>query len=121
MSIRERWENLEKQILRPEAALAVNAVRDREEEPCPVRTAFQRDRDRILHSNSFRRMKHKTQVYIAPEGDHYRTRMTHTLEVAQIGRTVARAIQINEDLTEAIALGHDLGHTVWSCRGICIK
>ena len=111
MSIRERWENLEKQILRPEAALAVNAVRDREEEPCPVRTAFQRDRDRILHSNSFRRMKHKTQVYIAPEGDHYRTRMTHTLEVAQIGRTVARAIQINEDLTEAIALGHDLGHT----------
>ena len=111
MSIRERWENLEKQILRPEAALAVNAVRDREEEPCPVRTAFQRDRDRILHSNSFRRMKHKKQVYIAPEGDHYRTRMTHTLEVAQIGRTVARAIQINEDLTEAIALGHDLGHT----------
>ena len=111
MSIRERWENLEKQILRPEAALAVNAVRDREEELCPVRTAFQRDRDRILHSNSFRRMKHKTQVYIAPEGDHYRTRMTHTLEVAQIGRTVARAIQINEDLTEAIALGHDLGHT----------
>lgn len=76
-----------------------------------MRTKFQRDRDRILHSNSFRRLKHKTQVYIAPEGDHYRTRMTHTLEVAQIGRTMARSLRLNEDLVEAIAMGHDLGHT----------
>ncbi len=81
------------------------------EEPCPVRTAFQRDRDRIIHSKSFRRLKHKTQVFIAPMGDHYVTRLTHTLEVAQIARTIARALDLNEDLTEAIALGHDLGHT----------
>jgi len=81
------------------------------EEPCPVRTAFQRDRDRIIHSKSFRRLKHKTQVFIAPLGDHYVTRLTHTLEVSQIARTIARALNLNEDLTEAIALGHDLGHT----------
>jgi len=81
------------------------------EEPCPVRTAFQRDRDRIIHSKAFRRLKHKTQVFIAPLGDHYVTRLTHTLEVAQIARTIARALNLNEDLTEAIALGHDLGHT----------
>jgi dGTPase len=81
------------------------------EEPCTVRTAFQRDRDRIVHSKSFRRLKHKTQVFISPEGDHYRTRLTHTLEVSGIARTVARALRLNEDLTEAIALGHDLGHT----------
>jgi len=81
------------------------------EEPCPVRTAFQRDRDRIIHSKAFRRLKHKTQVFIAPQGDHYVTRLTHTLEVAQIARTIARALNLNEDLTEAIALGHDLGHT----------
>ena len=81
------------------------------EEPCPVRTAFQRDRDRIIHAKSFRRLKHKTQVFIAPLGDHYVTRLTHTLEVSQIARTIARALNLNEDLTEAIALGHDLGHT----------
>lgn len=85
--------------------------RAREEAPCPVRTAFQHDRDRIIHSKSFRRLKHKTQVFIAPLGDHYVTRLTHTLEVAQIARTIARALNLNEDLTEAIALGHDLGHT----------
>ncbi len=83
----------------------------RVEEPCPVRTAFQRDRDRIIHSKAFRRLKHKTQVFIAPLGDHYVTRLTHTLEVAQIARTISRALNLNEDLTEAIALGHDLGHT----------
>jgi len=81
------------------------------EEPCPIRTAFQRDRDRIIHSKAFRRLKHKTQVFIAPLGDHYVTRLTHTLEVSQIARTIARALSLNEDLTEAIALGHDLGHT----------
>lgn len=81
------------------------------EEPCPLRTEYQRDRDRILHSKSFRRLKHKTQVFLSPEGDHYRTRLTHTLEVSQISRTIARALRLNEDLTEAIALGHDLGHT----------
>jgi len=83
----------------------------RHEEPCPIRTAFQRDRDRIIHSKAFRRLKHKTQVFIAPLGDHFVTRLTHTLEVAQIARTIARALNLNEDLTEAIALGHDLGHT----------
>lgn len=85
--------------------------RQKYEEPCLVRTAFQRDRDRIIHSKSFRRLKHKTQVFIAPLGDHYVTRLTHTLEVSQIARTIARALNLNEDLTEAIALGHDLGHT----------
>jgi len=85
--------------------------RERQEEPCPIRTAFQRDRDRILHCKSFRRLKHKTQVFIAPLGDHYVTRLTHTLEVSQLARTIARALNLNEDLTEAISLGHDLGHT----------
>jgi dGTPase len=101
-----------------EESLSPHAVKSKssrgrlkEEEPCPVRTAFQRDRDRIIHSKSFRRLKHKTQVFIAPLGDHYVTRLTHTLEVAQIARTIARALNLNEDLTEAIALGHDLGHT----------
>ena len=94
----------------PYAAKSRDAIRDIEEEPDPLRTAFQRDRDRIIHSKCFRRLKHKTQVYIAP-GDHYRTRMTHTLEVGQIGRTVARALRLNEDLVEAIAMGHDVGHT----------
>ena len=101
-----------------EASLSPYAVRSRlsrgrvrDEEPCPIRTAFQRDRDRIIHAKAFRRLKHKTQVFIAPLGDHYVTRLTHTLEVAQIARTVARALNLNEDLTEAIALGHDLGHT----------
>lgn len=88
-----------------------------EEEPCPVRTAFQVDRDRILHSKAFRRLKYKTQVFLSPEGDHYRTRLTHTLEVSQVARTMARALRLNEDLTEAIALGHDLGHTPFGHAG----
>lgn len=91
--------------------------RDRAEAPCDIRPIYQRDRDRILHSKSFRRLKHKTQVFIAPEGDHYRTRLTHTLEVAQNARTLARALRLNEDLTEAIALGHDLGHTPFGHAG----
>ncbi len=103
----EKEENLS-----PHAAKSrLSPGRLKPEEPCPVRTAFQRDRDRIIHSKSFRRLKHKTQVFIAPMGDHYVTRLTHTLEVAQIARTIARALDLNEDLTEAIALGHDLGHT----------
>lgn len=87
------------------------------EEPCPMRTDFQRDRDRIIHSKSFRRLKNKTQVFLSPEGDHYRTRLTHTLDVSQIGRSIARALSLNEDLTEAIALGHDLGHTPFGHAG----
>lgn len=86
-------------------------------DPSPWRTEFQRDRDRIIHSKAFRRLKHKTQVFLSPEGDHYRTRLTHTLEVAQIARTIARALRLNEDLTEAIALGHDLGHTPFGHAG----
>lgn len=89
----------------------------REEEECNVRTCFQRDRDRIIHCQAFRRLKHKTQVFLAPSGDHYRTRLTHTLEVAQIARTIARALRLNEDLTEAVALGHDLGHTPFGHAG----
>ena len=96
--------------MRGRRAAAAAAAR-RPEKPSPVRTEFQRDRDRILHSKAFRRLKHKTQVFIAPEGDHFRTRLTHTLELSQIARTIARALNLNEDLTEAIALGHDLGHT----------
>ncbi len=91
--------------------------REREEPPDPLRTCFMRDRDRIIHCKSFRRLKHKTQVFLAPEGDHYRTRLTHTLEVSQISRTIARALRLNEDLTEAIALGHDLGHTPFGHMG----
>lgn len=107
-----------------EESLSPHAVKSRlsrgrlrPEEPSPVRTAFQRDRDRIIHSKSFRRLKHKTQVFIAPPGDHYVTRLTHTLEVSQIARTIARALNLNEDLTEAIALGHDLGHTPFGHTG----
>jgi dGTPase len=92
-------------------------VREVPEEPCPFRTAFQRDRDRILHAKAFRRLKHKTQVFVAPEGDHYRTRLTHTLEVSAIARTVARALRLNEDLVEAIAMGHDLGHAPFGHAG----
>lgn len=110
MSIRQQIEEREEAILSPKAAKSRLAVRDHELEPDPLRTAFQRDRDRIIHSKCFRRLKHKTQVYIAP-GDHYRTRMTHTLEVGQISRTIARALNLNEDLVEAIAMGHDVGHT----------
>lgn len=104
-------------MLDEKAALSADSKRDREETPCTYRTAFQRDRDRILHSKSFRRLKHKTQVFLSPEGDHYRTRLTHTLEVAQIARTIARALRLNEDLTEAISLGHDLGHTPFGHAG----
>lgn len=118
MDIRERTMQWEKEYFSPYAALALNSRgRDHVETECDVRTAFQRDRDRILHSKAFRRLKSKTQVFIAPEGDHYRTRLTHTLEVAQISRTVARALRLNEDLTEAIALGHDLGHTPFGHAG----
>ena len=92
-------------------------AREQDEEPCPVRTDFQRDRDRIIHCNAFRRLKHKTQVFLIPKSDHYRTRLTHTLEVSQIARTIARALRLNEDLTEAIALGHDLGHTPFGHDG----
>ena len=110
MNIRERIESQEYKILSSFASKSRESIRDKEEELCEFRTAFQRDRDRIIHSKAFRRLKHKTQVYISP-GDHYRMRMTHSLEVAQISRTIARALMLNEDLTEAIALGHDVGHT----------
>lgn len=109
--IRERTEDEEYRRLSPFAAKSAEAERARDEEECSIRTKFQRDRDRILHSKPFRRLKHKTQVYIAPTGDHYRTRMTHSLEVAQICRTIGRGLSLNEDLIEAIALGHDVGHT----------
>ncbi len=110
-TIRERTEEEEKQRLSSHAAKSAEARRARPEDECTIRTKFQRDRDRILHSKPFRRLKHKTQVYIAPTGDHYRTRMTHSLEVAQICRTIGRGLKLNEDLIEAIALGHDVGHT----------
>ncbi len=116
--LREYTEHLEMTVLSPRAALSsCSRGRARPEAECAVRTAFQRDRDRIIHSKGFRRLKQKTQVFIIPEGDHYRTRLTHTLEVAQIARTVARALRLNEDLTEAIALGHDLGHTPFGHAG----
>ncbi len=103
--------------LHPRAAKSANSKRRREEKKSPVRTEFQRDRDRILHCKSFRRLKHKTQVFISPGGDHFRTRLTHTLEVSQIARTIAKALNLNEDLTEAIAMGHDLGHTPFGHTG----
>lgn len=111
MNTREDNEKRELSFLCSRAFPSAKATRQRKEEKDPLRMDFQRDRDRILHCNAFRRLKHKTQVYIAPMGDHYRTRMTHTLEVAQIGRTMARALCLNEDLVEAVGLGHDLGHT----------
>ncbi len=116
-TIRQSLEFREAQILSPLAARSAQTSRARPDDPCAVRTAFQQDRDRILHSKSFRRLKHKTQVFIAPQGDHYRTRLTHTLEVTQIARTVARALRLNEDLTEAIGLGHDLGHAPFGHAG----
>lgn len=120
-SLREQAEKKEVQMLAPQAALSINTRgRQIEELPCPIRTSFQRDRDRILYSKSFRRLKHKTQVFLSPEGDHYRTRLTHTLEVSQIARTISRALCLNEDLTEAIALGHDLGHTPFGHAGEAI-
>ena len=111
MTIKEKLEEREFEILSPIAAKSRNAKRKREVIPSPLRTEFQRDRDRILHSKSFRRLKHKTQVFLSPFDDHFRTRLTHTLEVSQIARTMARALELNEDLVEAISLGHDLGHT----------
>lgn len=118
MTIRERVEEQELRLLAPYAAHARESLgRDVPEEACPVRTCFQRDMDRIIHSKAFRRLKHKTQVFISPEGDHYRTRLTHTLEVSQIARTVVRALRLNEDLTEAICMGHDLGHTPFGHAG----
>ncbi len=115
---RERIERIERDVLSERAVFSVATKgRERPEEPHPLRTAFQTDRDRIVNSKAFRRLKHKTQVFLAPEGDHYRVRLTHTLEVAQIARTAARALALNEDLTEAIALGHDLGHTPFGHLG----
>lgn len=117
-SIREAWEAHEHVALSPRAAFSDRSRgRERPVEPDALRTDFQRDRDRIIHCKAFRRLSHKTQVFLAPEGDHYRTRLTHTLEVAQIARSVARALRLNEDLTEAIALGHDLGHTPFGHTG----
>ena len=118
MLIREKKEQAEYQFLSPYAAKSAESKgREVQEEACDIRTCFQRDRDRILHSKSFRRLKHKTQVFLAPTGDHYRTRLTHTLEVSQIARTIASSLFLNEDLTEAIALGHDLGHTPFGHAG----
>lgn len=118
MILREKRENLEHLMLFEKATFSDNSIGRQEfEEKCEIRTEFQRDRDRILHSKSFRRLKHKTQVFISPEKDHFRTRLTHTLEVSQIARTIARALELNEDLIEAIALGHDLGHTPFGHSG----
>ena len=118
MLIRERLEEIERNTLSPRAMLSCRSRgRLQREKECGLRPAFQHDRDRILHSKAFRRLKHKTQVFLTPSGDHYRTRLTHTLEVAQIGRTIAKSLFLNEDLTEAIALGHDLGHTPFGHAG----
>ena len=118
MSSRERQEEMELRFLSPSATKSVHTRgRKLPQEKCDIRTEFQKDRDRITHCKAFRRLMHKTQVFISPERDHYRTRLTHTLETAQISRTVARALALNEDLTEAIALGHDLGHTPFGHTG----
>ena len=118
MNIRESMEQRELELLSPYAAHSGHSRgRERQEEECDVRTVYQRDRDRILHCKAFRRMKDKTQVFLAPQGDHYRNRLTHTLEVSQIARTIAKALRLNEDLVEAIALGHDLGHTPFGHAG----
>lgn len=117
-TIRENAEDIERKFLSRFAALSSKSIgRDGPEDECRIRTCYQRDRDRIIHSSAFRRLKHKTQVFLAPQSDYYRTRLTHTLEVAQIARTVARAMRLNEDLTEAAALGHDLGHTPFGHAG----
>ncbi|MBQ3118553.1 MAG: deoxyguanosinetriphosphate triphosphohydrolase [Clostridia bacterium] len=118
MTIREMTEQNEEKILSPFATKSKDTKgRQHSISPCDMRTEFQRDRDRIIHAKSFRRLKHKTQVFLAPAGDHYRTRLTHTMEVSQIARTIARSLRLNEDLTEAIALGHDLGHTPFGHTG----
>ena len=118
MTLTEQTWAWERTTLSPDACLSEQSRgRDRPEAPCPIRTCFQRDIDRIVHSKAFRRLKHKTQVFLEPEGDHYRTRMTHTIEVARIARTIARGLRLNEDLTEAAAYGHDLGHTPFGHAG----
>ncbi|MBR1390861.1 MAG: deoxyguanosinetriphosphate triphosphohydrolase [Lachnospiraceae bacterium] len=118
MTIRERMEQMEREMLSPYASLSVNSKgRDKPEPQCDIRPVYQRDRDRILHCKAFRRLKNKTQVFLTPKGDHYRTRMSHTLEVSQNARTIAKALRLNEDLVEAIALGHDLGHTPFGHAG----
>lgn len=118
MNIRENMEQRELELLSPYASHSIHSRgRERQEEECDVRTVYQRDRDRILHCKAFRRLKDKTQVFLAPQGDHYRNRLTHTLEVSQIARTLAKALRLNEDLVEAIALGHDLGHTPFGHAG----
>jgi dGTPase len=118
LNIRGQCEQLEIQNLSPYASLSGRSRgREKKDTVCPLRTCYQRDRDRILHSKSFRRLMHKTQVFLSPEGDHYRTRLTHTLEICQIARTISRSLRLNEDLTEAIALGHDLGHTPFGHAG----
>lgn len=118
MTIREQIEEMERETLSPFACLSVDSKgRDRDEPQCDIRPVFQRDRDRILHSKAFRRLKNKTQVFLTPKGDHYRTRMSHTLEVSQNARTIGKALKLNEDLVEAIALGHDLGHTPFGHAG----
>ncbi len=117
-TVRDELEEQERLTLSPFAALSAKSRgRQRDEAECPLRPAFQHDRDRIIHSKSFRRLKHKTQVFLAPTGDHYRTRLTHTLEVSQIGRTISKSLHLNEDLTEAVSLGHDLGHTPFGHAG----
>lgn len=120
MTIRQQLEQLEQTMLAPQAAFSAQSrgrLREEAEDPNDVRTCYQRDTDRVVHSKAFRRLMHKTQVFLQPEGDHYRTRMTHTLEVARIARTITRALRLNEDLTEAAALGHDLGHTPFGHAG----
>ena len=118
MKIREMTEKIERETLSPYACLSENTRGRKNPRPlCEMRTEFQRDRDKILHSKAFRRLKHKTQVFITPEGDHYRTRLTHTLEVSQIARTIVRSLRLNEDLAEAMSLGHDLGHTPFGHAG----
>lgn len=118
MNIRESYELFEIEHLSEKSSKSkFSKGRNTEEPKCDIRTDYQRDRDRIIHSKAFRRLKHKTQVFLSPEGDHYRTRLTHTLEVSQISRTIARSLKLNEDLTEAIALGHDLGHTPFGHTG----
>ncbi len=118
MTIREQTEQMQAENLSKYASLPQNSRgRERPVEDCPIRTAYARDRDRIIHCKSFRRLMHKTQVFLSPESDHYRTRLTHTLEVSQIARTIASALRLNEELTEAIALGHDLGHTPFGHAG----
>jgi dGTPase len=118
MTIREQLEQRERDILAPQAAKSGDSKgRLRPETEDPIRPAFQRDRDRVIHCKAFRRLKHKTQVFFAPTGDHYRTRLTHTLEVSQIARSIAKVLRLNEELTEAIALGHDLGHTPFGHAG----